>query len=693
MPDEATVLTALGLDTAGFEDGVSRSVGVMNTFTRALNLADVELRRIPIIGEIYAATLGHIATGFAEVRTQGREFARIMSTDVAGSLTGTTAKIEDINAAITELQRGSLGRSIADGIKIAAAALQGDNLSPGKERDAQQLVLQQQRALLIASLPDLLKREGNAQSALISGSERLTELTRIELETRQRILAMTAESRKFYGPDREADRAAFVAQQTAIIEKQSALQKEGANADLDVQRRQLETAKNISDLQDEGNDSPRALAALNLMQAEYELGKAITEEDKKAGEIKVAIAANNLSIAVRVTALTQAQRDLATNEAQIRRDGFNEAVKSAEAELRFAQEKARLAQGARAQQEAATDVQNAETGVKIAKENRAQYTASLAIAQAIAQVHDTDAATQDQTLAMQEKAARESIVRMRAEVGFSDAIKAKEVELAQIQKQRWENSIRLARTQLSIQESLIAAQTGLSVADQSAAMVAQLQAAKGLLTQLAALGSPKDQIAAQQAQIKRLDNALKEQKLQTAETLHNEELQSVLMDQQLRGQTLAANQTQIRLTYETRIADAVARGNTLLAARLTKQKESAELSEAIREYELGGRGRALERQEQRRREQTARIVESQRRAAANAAKRAAGGNWAVVGFAPPGQHMGIPIPRGLPRGLQGSALDARPQPKAPAKVVLTGAEQFQKDVIDQLKNVNTALSG
>lgn len=90
-------------------------------------------------------------------------------------------------------------------------------------------------------------------------------------------------------------------------------------------------------------------------------------------------------------------------------------------------------------------------------------------------------------------------------------------------------------------------------------------------------------------------------------------IETKLMDQRVHGQGRAATQTQIRAKYEIQIAEALRRGNTELAKQLAAQQQIEKLQEAIRQYELGGRGRAAERREERHRGRIARTVESRLR--------------------------------------------------------------------------------
>lgn len=87
-------------------------------------------------------------------------------------------------------------------------------------------------------------------------------------------------------------------------------------------------------------------------------------------------------------------------------------------------------------------------------------------------------------------------------------------------------------------------------------------------------------------------------------------IETQLMAAQVSGQTRVAKQLEIQARYQIQISEELRRGNTARAQELAQQAKLAQLQEAIRQYELGGRGRAAERAGERHARRTARVVQS-----------------------------------------------------------------------------------
>ena len=220
---------------------------------------------------------------------------------------------------------------------------------------------------------------------------------------------------------------------------------------------------------------------------------------------------------------------------------------------------------------------------------------------------------------------------MRAVGGQEDRILEKEIEISQISKRRWDNTIVMANEELSIQNDLATSHAGLDVASQKKALEDRLSSASEELIKLHNNHAQADQLAKSLAAQKQAENALNEYNLTFAETMASSELQTKLLDLQARGQTRAVTQAEIELRYRIQIADALARGNKIRASDLAKQMESNKLTEAIREYELGPKGRSRETLDERHAAQEARIIESRNRERAKDQKQADQHNFNLPG--------------------------------------------------------------
>ncbi len=340
MPDENTVLTALGLDTSQFEDGMSRATGKANVFMQVLNSVDKELRAIPIIGDIYSATFGKIATGFAESRLQAREFARIMATDVRGSLSGSTQQIEEINTQLADLGRGSFARNISDFFhRFNQWRLRGKEdvnfNEQNEERQRQAEALEQRRRDLIKDIPGLIKLEGDAISENVSGSAKQSELLRIELETRQKIVAIQAESFALFGPDQEAKRLAFVKEQSEEYRRQGDLRKDASARRFQLQKVDNEQSVVQSGLAARGDTRAAANEAVHAAEQRQGILEKTNSEEKAAADAALLVAKNQAIEAEAEYLLKRHQLEIETTLMELRVSGQTRAANQAEIQSRY----------------------------------------------------------------------------------------------------------------------------------------------------------------------------------------------------------------------------------------------------------------------------------------------------------------------------------------------------------------------
>lgn len=482
MPNENTILAALGLDTTQYETGVNLAIGKTNSFIATLNGADEALRAIPIAGQLYGATFGLIFEGFANMRNQAREFDRIMRVDVSGSFEGTLNQIYSINDALEKIKKGegTWAQGLSDtfrNLKNIVAFRQGDVMSPVAERQQQQNQLEAERVRLQEQLVSLYDQQAKSQSEAYSKSSEETASAALNLSYHERNIALDAKFTKEFGPDQ----VKWTDEQWALRERifqisraTYELDKQASAAQFQAQRIDFDFAAEVSRLKVDGNNRDIAAAALRRADAQAEL--AVTKEQKAAAAANQTIAYNALELA----------------------------------------------------------------------------------------------------------------------------------------KQQYDYAVRQS------------------------------------------------------------------------------EIQSLVADLQVRGQTRAANQARIRAEYEVRIADAHQHGNAELAAQLEAQRDSALLGEQIREYSLGARGRAAERLAERHNAQIARIVQSQQHNKEYAEKQSAKVGGSLTGKT----HLEKPGHLILPKHLTGSLLDRRPQSQRKEKIKIDPEstkpqEQILTDIYRELQGANS----
>lgn len=342
MASENTILTALGLDAEGFQSGMSRATDSTNLFVKGLSSANVLLMNIPVVGLALAVVFEQMASGFAQSREEAREFARIMNTDVTGSLEGTIRQIDDINGALQKSREPSFGRFLSD--KLINAHRGAENIlsfgglnrgSIEEERASNETNLNLRRAGLQLKAVDLYKQEAKARSEIYAQSTRESAQARIQLDLANRKVAAEDEATRLGGPDRarwstitkdNLKKELDLAEDIAESETRSADARRGA---LLIE---LDYAKEVSRLQVQGNE--REIAAANTKRALQQVGNAAygTDEQKKqaaaalvvaknaevAANIQYEFAKRNLQIQTEVMELEVTGQTRAANQAKIR---------------------------------------------------------------------------------------------------------------------------------------------------------------------------------------------------------------------------------------------------------------------------------------------------------------------------------------------------------------------------------------
>lgn len=306
MADSNTALIALGLDTSQFSDAMNSSVGSVNSFLQTAAHLDREMRKIPIIGDAWALTFGHVAAGMAEAKLQSREFARIMSADVGTSLEGNIAKIRDINSLLKDIREGSLSRNVSRFVRNAwnkADFLKGQS-EPQKEDQARydqeekliEIRKEAQKSMLIA-----VEREAHIRSEIRAGTVLASEQAKIESEyadrtakAHERTLELFGEEAKWTDTAKNSLQAQlFIAEGIRDIEKEAA-QRRALNRQEDRYSQVL-----IAQAQAQGNERDVAAEELqNARDARARMNAMNSSKDEmSAGDVAVSVARFRLEAA------------------------------------------------------------------------------------------------------------------------------------------------------------------------------------------------------------------------------------------------------------------------------------------------------------------------------------------------------------------------------------------------------------
>ncbi len=264
MADQNAILTSLGLDTTQYEDGINRAAQATQAFVQIGNQLDQSIRQIPVIGQVWEATGGKIVDGFVAMKTEARDFARIMQKDVSGSLSGTIEKLGEVQDLIRKGKNYDFGRNLAEGSNEAlnnplwlrslyAKITGGTYESKEQKRENMVAQLEKERPKLIQQSLDLMEKQDRAQSSILSGSQKQSELDRLSLDIANRRVEAAERENALFGPsgDRSPELQAkaldFRAQRQKEITELSERETEAINAraeSLEEQNKyQVESAK------------------------------------------------------------------------------------------------------------------------------------------------------------------------------------------------------------------------------------------------------------------------------------------------------------------------------------------------------------------------------------------------------------------------------------------------------------------
>ena len=298
MADENAILTALGLDTSQYVDGIDKATTATQAFAQVGSELDGLIRQIPIIGTVWEITGGKVVDGFAKMTTSAREFQEIMNSDTSGSLTATLDVLQQTQSEIGNLKNFDLGRFFAETIgDMVNPDVTGTMSSDGtysekfssKESARMEALneLEKKRTELIEQSVGLYENQAMAQSEILSGSEELSAQNRITLDLATKEFQIKKDAAAQFGPEGSVDRAKneakankYIEERTAIIQEQSDLEtkalaiktqlRTNINA-LDEQAAALQASSTAFNSENLGVDSAR----LELKRAEVELEAAI----------------------------------------------------------------------------------------------------------------------------------------------------------------------------------------------------------------------------------------------------------------------------------------------------------------------------------------------------------------------------------------------------------------------------------
>lgn len=345
MPNE--ILTALGLDLTQYETGVSRAAQLTQLLGRAIDGVDGGLRKIPVVGGAYAATLGNIVDGFAQATVNAREFSRIMETDVSGSLEGSIVHVEQINDQIKKLADHPIQNRVTSFLGGLFSGKKDDvlggikELFTGEKQEKEILALDRRREETLERISDLRIRETQAQSEAYSKNKLATDLARINLTLGEKNLAAEQLAFALGGPDK----AKWSDQVNHRLEEQLALNEDIARQETAaaVARNQtfkaeLESRTAIAALQASGNQRTIAEEELRAAKQRLSINKAsgaATEQQLARDEASVKIAEQALAFAKKEYENQVKQSELHTRVVELEVTGQTRAANQARIREQF----------------------------------------------------------------------------------------------------------------------------------------------------------------------------------------------------------------------------------------------------------------------------------------------------------------------------------------------------------------------
>lgn len=328
MATQDGIITALGLDTTEYTEGLQLATTATEGFIKTINGT---LSAIPIFGQVYAS----LVDGFSKARVAARQFQLTMDTDVSGSLEGTKSQLVDINAQLKDLTEWSTSRTLATGLHdLFAVDLNPFNSDENSrwevQRQNQILDLQQKRTQLIARSVELYKEEQKSTSAVYAQSQKETELAALRLELATRTANIPKEQEGLFGPaDSRSEQKQYEADQYGKERLKQINDLEDARTKEIYARNNLLIQANLYEQQSAkiaANKLPIDQAALNITRAMAELETAQDmgiKEGIDAANTKLNVAQTEYSVAVREKKLRDDLLAGETKLSKMRLEGAN----------------------------------------------------------------------------------------------------------------------------------------------------------------------------------------------------------------------------------------------------------------------------------------------------------------------------------------------------------------------------------
>lgn len=333
MPSN-NALTALGLDITQFETAANKTDHLTRVMAHGFELVDSAVRKIPIVGSLYAATIGRMVDESAELVRSGREISKIMETDVSRSLHGAVGQIDDITEALQKLNKVSISRSVYDFWVLLKTRGHQDNAAI---RDANAVNLVEKRTALIQKSVELTAQEENSRSAIAAGSEVEAERTRLRLDYENKILRAQEEFNKFPKDKREQAVIDRLKEQKEIYKEVYDRELEAIETRFAARQEELRTSVKIAEIHFKGNERDIAAEELKLAIRRQQLAEqGGTAEDQANAARDAKVAKSNSDLAQRNYDLTVAQLTIETKLIEAKVTGQTRAANQLEIQARYA---------------------------------------------------------------------------------------------------------------------------------------------------------------------------------------------------------------------------------------------------------------------------------------------------------------------------------------------------------------------
>lgn len=274
------------LDMAAYADKFTDADKAARGFRGTMRDIAGTISSIPVIGQIFDIATASVKQG-ADALDSYRKTRKELNREVAGS-TEMLAKLKSLEEERAKIrEEEAKAGSLVERAKVAIGGLfmkGGDAEAIRKQHDQATgrainlMRIEKERAALVEQIANAFDLEAKARSAVISGSEKESELSAIELNRQERIAALKEQVKnKFGNKSEEGERV--LAMGMNKIDQEASAATDSAQRRYDITKDTLEVSSAIS-----ANALRSSLGQVDSAKELYELAKRTYESRYKAGE-------------------------------------------------------------------------------------------------------------------------------------------------------------------------------------------------------------------------------------------------------------------------------------------------------------------------------------------------------------------------------------------------------------------------